>query len=62
MNIFTLFILFLVLATSESIEENYLPKFNLKSGFYNVESIQLEIKLKIQKLSYIILWTAQIQL
>ena len=46
MKIFTLFIFFLVLATSESIEENYLPKFNLKSGFYNGESIQLEINIE----------------
>ena len=46
MKIFILFIFFLVLATSDSIEENYLPKFNLKSGFYNGESIQLEINIE----------------
>ena len=46
MKVFTLFLFFLVLATSESIEENYLPKFNLKSGFYNGESIQLEISIE----------------
>ena len=46
MKIFTLFIFFLVLATSKSIEENYLLKFNLKSGFYNGESIQLEINIE----------------
>ena len=46
MKIFILFIFFSVLATSDSIEENYLPKFNLKSGFYNGESIQLEINIE----------------
>ena len=38
-----LFFSFLALVTSNSSEENFLPIFSLKSGFYNGESIVLEI-------------------
>ena len=46
MEISTIILFFLTLATSVSIEEEILPKFNLKSGFYNGDSIQLEISIE----------------
>ena len=41
-----LFFLSLALITSKSNEENLLPIFNLKSGFYNGDSIKLEISIE----------------
>ena len=46
MEISIIILFFLTLTTSGSIEEEILPKFNLKSGFYNGDSIQLEISIE----------------
>ena len=45
MKLFTIFLFFssLALAPSKSNEENFLPIFSLKSGFYSGDSIELEI-------------------
>ena len=45
MKLFTIFLFFssLAFATSRSNEENFLPIFSLKSGFYSGDSIELEI-------------------
>ena len=40
---FTMFLIFSSLAWIKSTEENFLPIFNLKSGFYNGDSIKVEI-------------------
>ena len=45
MKLFTIFLFFLSLALANS-QENILPVFNLKRGFYNGDSIQLEITIE----------------
>ena len=44
-----LFLSSLILATSNDIEENILPIFSLKSGFYDGDSIELEISIEDPK-------------
>ena len=48
MKIYDIFIFFssLALFISKDIPDNILPSFNLKSGFYNVDSIILEISIE----------------
>ena len=46
MKIFTMFLFYLSLVLVASLEEDILPTFNLKSGFYNGDSITLEISIQ----------------
>ena len=46
MKIFTTFLFYLSLVLVASLEEDILPTFNLKSGFYNGDSITLEISIQ----------------
>jgi len=46
MKIFTIFLFYLSLALVSSLEEDILPTFSLKSGFYNDDSITLEITIQ----------------